>query len=186
MAITRINLLPWREEKRKRQNIEFFIIIGATAVVSFLVAMSVSMGYQGKVDFQNERNDYLKSEISVLEDKIKKIEELEKQKKDLLARMNVIEARQKSRPEVVHLFESLISMLPDGVWLADFSQQDDNLSINGFAESNARVSALMRNIEEAEWLQAPRLITITADGSKEASFKMTLQQDSPKDEQDKK
>lgn len=185
MAQTRINLLPWREEQRKRQNIEFYIVIGAVAVVALLIALGVSMYYQSGIDFQNERNQYLNSEISILNDKIKKIRELENEKEALLARMRVIQDRQSSRPEVVHLFESLVEMLPDGVWLANVTQNGSNLDVNGYAESNARVSALMRNIDDAVWLKDPRLITITAPGGGNASFTMKLQQDSPDASKDK-
>lgn len=185
MSAVRINLLPWREERRKRQNIEFGILAGATALIAALIALGVSMFFQGKVDHQDARNQYLESEIRVLDTKLKKIKELEKTKKDLLARMNIIEERQSSRSEIVHLFEEILLALPDGVWIKGIKQTGSKVSLDGFAESNARVSAFMRNLDESEWIKLPELISIdseNAQGSAKATFRLVFDQESPSNE----
>lgn len=188
MSTARINLLPWREERRKRQNIEFGVLAGAAAVLAVLAALGVSMFFQSKVDYQNARNQYLESEISVLDTKLKKIKELEKTKKDLLARMRVIEERQSSRSEIVHLFEEVLLALPDGVWIKGLQQTGSKVNITGYAESNARVSAFMRNLDESEWIKLPDLISINSadDESAKAEFRLDFEQESPNDEKDTK
>lgn len=187
MSTPRINLLPWREERRKRQNIEFWTIAGATAILAALIALGVSMFFQSKVDYQNARNEYLKSEIVVLDSKLKKIRELEKKKKDLEARMNVVEQLQGNRSEVVHLFEEILTALPDGVWLKSISQTQTKVNMSGFAESNARVSAYMRNLNESPWIKLPDLISISSASelSAKTEFNLDFSQESPKDKKDK-
>lgn len=180
MSTVRINLLPWREERRKRQNIELGILAGAATVLAMLVAFAVSMFFQNKVDYQDSRNQFLQSEIAVLENKVKKIKELEKTKRDLLARMRVIEERQSSRSEIVHLFEEILLALPDGVWVKSIKQSGNRVGLSGYAESNARVSAFMRNLDESEWIKLPDLISIDSanEGSAKAEFKLDFVQES--------
>lgn len=187
MSTVRINLLPWREERRKRQNIEFWTIAGAIAILAALIALGVSMFFQSKVDYQNARNQYLESEIVVLDSKLKKIKELEKKKKDLEARMKVIEKLQGNRSEVVHLFQEILTALPDGVWLKSMTQTDSKVNISGFAESNARVSAFMRNLDESAWIKLPDLISISSANElpAKAEFNLDFAQESPKNNEDK-
>jgi len=111
----------------------------------------------GLIDNQNQRNAFLKTQIAVLDQRIGRIKELEKMKADLLARMNVIQELQRSRPESVHLMDELVRSLPDGVYLKSFTQKGRSLDMAGVAQSNARVSDYMRNIDASDWLTAPRL-----------------------------
>ena len=178
---TRINLLPWREEERKRQNIEFGIMAGAAAAMTLLIVAAVYMFFDDRISYQEQRNTFLKNEISVLDAKLETIKGLTEKKQDLLDRMNVIQELQGSRPETVHLFEQIVKTIPDGIWLKKVAQQGRLLTIDGATESNARVSAYMRNLDESEWLKNPRLVTIKKGRSgKEADFQLSLEQASPR------
>jgi type IV pilus assembly protein PilN len=158
--MTRINLLPWREELRKQKQRDFFVIAAAAVVFTLGIMFLVHLIYAGKIEYQNARNAYLESEIVALDKKIKEIESLEKEKASLLARMNIIQRLQSSRPQVVHTFDELVTTLPDGVYLTSIVNQGDNLTLNGVAQSNARVSSYMRSIEGSEWLSNPKLTII--------------------------
>lgn len=188
MSTVRINLLPWREERRKRQNIEFGVMAGAAAVLAALIALGVSVFFQGKVDYQNARNHYLESEIVVLNTKLKKIKELEKKRNDLEARMDVIDKLQSNRSVIVHLFQEILTALPDGVWLKNIKQTPQRVNISGFAESNARVSAFMRNLDDSLWIKLPNLISInaTSEQSAKAEFNLDFAQETPSNEDSKK
>jgi type IV pilus assembly protein PilN len=155
--MAKINLLPWREELRKQKQREFIISTGGGAVVAGLFVLLAHFHIDGLIDNQNQRNAFLQTQIEVLDQRIGRIKELEKMKADLLARMNVIQELQRSRPESVHLMDELVRSLPDGVYLKTFIQKDRSLEMNGVAQSNARVSDYMRNIDASEWLTAPRL-----------------------------
>lgn len=153
----RINLLPWRAAERKARQKQFGvwtgIAIGAAAVVTGLVYLSV----QGAIASQNEKNALLDREIEKLDAQITEILGLEAQRARMKARMEVIEKLQRSRPEVVHLFDQLARTLPDGVYLTSVKQTDKRLEIKGVAQSSTRVSALMRNIDASEWMENPDL-----------------------------
>jgi type IV pilus assembly protein PilN len=155
--MAKINLLPWREELRKQKQREFIISSGGGAVVAALFVLLAHFHIDGLIENQNQRNAFLQAQIEVLDQRIGRIKELEKMKADLLARMNVIQELQRSRPESVHLMDELVRTLPDGVYLKTFTQKDRSLEMNGVAQSNARVSDYMRNIDASEWLTAPRL-----------------------------
>jgi type IV pilus assembly protein PilN len=152
-----INLLPWREELRKQRQKEF----GTMAVLGVVFAAAiwglVHMQMENRIDAQNQRNAYLEQQIKVLDDKIAKIQELEKTRANLLARMNIIQQLQSSRPESVHLMDQLVQTLPDGVYLTSIKQTGTALTLVGMAQSNARVSAYMRNIDSSEWMTGPKL-----------------------------
>lgn len=155
--MTRINLLPWREQLRKQRQREFGIMLGGGVVLSLLVMLASHLWIGGRIDNQNQRNRLLDREIAVLDEKIREIKELEKTRTSLLARMNVIQQLQSSRPQIVHLFDELTKTLPDGVFLAKVEQKGARLAMEGRAQSNARVSAYMRNIDASEWLHKPSL-----------------------------
>ena len=159
--MARINLLPWRENLRKKRQRDF----GIAALVSVLVVAVACAGahfyIEGMIKHQEKRNGFLKREIAEMDKKIKEIEELEKTKAKLIARMNVIQELQGSRPQIVHLFDELVETIPDGTFLTKLEQQGSSLSMDGRAQSNARVSAYMRNIETSEWLGNPSLKVIS-------------------------
>jgi type IV pilus assembly protein PilN len=155
-----INLLPWRAERRKQKQQEFFSITALALLSTAAILLFVHFQISGSIDYQGQRNEYLKSEVALLEQKIKEIEDLEIRKKRLIAKMEVIQQLQLSRPEVVHLFDELARTIPEGVQLKEFTQADKLLTINGVAQSNARVSVYMRNLEFSPWLQDPILTGI--------------------------
>jgi type IV pilus assembly protein PilN len=153
----RINLLPWREELREQRRNQFYAAmagaVGAAAAAVFLGVLVMN----SVISHQLSRNQVLKEEMSLLDRKIEEIKDLESKKDRLVARMQIIEQLQQSRPEVVHLFEELVRTLPDGVYLTEVKQSGTSLSIEGAAESNTRVSAFMRNIDKSGWLTGPDL-----------------------------
>lgn len=152
-----INLLPWREELRTRRRNQFFVGLGGALVVAGLAVLASNLVMEGIIGNQQERNDLLKAEIAVLDKRIEEILELEASKERLLARMEIIEQLQRSRPEIVHVFDELVRAVPDGVRLTAIKQTSRRLEIRGDAESNTRVSALMRNIDKSAWLTKPDL-----------------------------
>jgi len=162
----RINLLPWRDELRTERRNQFFIALGAAAGFAALIILIGNLTFSSIIGYQQDRNRLLQSEIDLLNIKIKEILDLEAQKGRLLARMEIIEQLQRSRPGIVHVFEDLVTTLPDGVYLKEIKQDGSRVEIIGSAESNTRVSALMRNIDEADWLSSPDLevVEVKTDG----------------------
>jgi len=159
-----INLLPWREELRREQQRQFLTILVLSVILMGLIILAVHLRLAGMIDHQESRNQYLQSEINKVEKQIKEINQLEKDKARLLARMDVIQQLQRNRPEVVHLFDEIARIIPDGIHLDSLKQSNDKLVLNGVAQSNARVSAFMRNIESSDWLTDPRLEVIQKKG----------------------
>ena len=155
--MAKINLLPWREELRKQKQREFASMSGGSAIIAGLIVLLAHFHVDGLIDNQNQRNTFLESEIDILDQRIVRIKELERMKANLLARMNVIQELQRSRPESVHLMDEMVRTLPDGVYLDKFTQKGKDLTMAGVAQSNARVSDYMRNIDSSEWLTGPSL-----------------------------
>jgi type IV pilus assembly protein PilN len=186
--MAKINLLPWREELRKQKQREFAISAGGGALVAALIVLLAHFHVNGLIDIQNQRNAFLKAQIAVLDQRIVRIKELEKMKADLLARMNVIQELQRSRPESVHLMDELVRSLPDGVYLKTFQQKGKSLEMAGVAQSNARVSDYMRNIDASEWLTAPHLDlikTTEVNRTRVANFNLRGKQKTQKPQDDK-
>lgn len=181
----RINLLPWREELRAERQKQFMVLLGLTVGLGAAVIFAANLHVQQLVQHQESRNTYLRNEIKAVDKKIAEIKELQSTKQRLIARMQVIEQLQKSRPQIVHLFDELVRTLPNGVHLNSVVQKGSNLEMKGVAESSARVSAYMRNIESSPWLKDPRLgrIETREEGRVRRSlFTLTAQQESPTDE----
>ena len=158
----RVNLLPHREEKRKARRQQFFALGGLVCV---LAALIVFLGYTvigGYISSQEEKNDFLKKEIAVLDKQLEEIKRLKEQTQALLARKQVIESLQRDRAEAVRLLSELTKQMPEGVYLKSMKQEGQKVSIGGYAQSNARVSTLMRNLEASPWLEKPNLIEIKA------------------------
>ena len=175
----RINLLPWREEQRKLRQKQFAIAAAASVGVAALFVWVVNLVFAGKIDYQNDRNRRLENEIAQIKRSITEIEDLEQQKDRLLARMEIIEELQTSRPEVVHLFQELVGVVPDGVYLTNIGQQERNLELKGLAQSSTRVSALMRNIDSSPWLTDPQLDkieTVVVNGAEQFRFELRAKQ----------
>jgi type IV pilus assembly protein PilN len=174
-----INLLPWREELRKQRQKEFGVLAGLSAVLAAAIVLLVHLQMVGRIDGQNQRNQFLDDQILILDKKIAKIKDLEKTKANLLARMNIIQQLQSSRPESVHLMDELVRTLPDGVYLTRINQKGQGLTMAGVAQSNARVSAYMRNIDQSEWMGGPKLDFIQTkedDGRRVAEFTLRASQ----------
>lgn len=170
----RINLLPWREAERKRRRQEFIFGAVGAVLVAGLLTLVVNWQFDSAINQQNARNRVLKNEIASLDQQITEILGLEQQKQRLLARMEVIEQLQRSRPEVVHLFDQLVRTLPEGVYLTSVKQTDKRIQLNGVAQSSTRVSTYMRNIDGSEWLADPALEVVETKGAANAGAQFTL------------
>ena len=162
--MARINLLPWRAERRKLRQKDFLGMLGLAVAAGVLASFLVVSWYNSRIGNQNARNEYLKGEIAKVDVQIKEIEELDKKKGKLLARKEVIEQLQANRSQMVHLFDSLVRTIPDGVVLTSLKQDGDKLTLEGRSQSNARVSTYMRNLEGAGWMTKPDLSIIEATG----------------------
>jgi type IV pilus assembly protein PilN len=158
--MARINLLPWREAERKERQKEFGLMVLGGVLAAALVVFGAHQLIQSQISAQNSRNAFLEKEIKSVEKEIREIENLDKTKQNLLARMNIIQELQSSRPQVVHLFDEVVTTLPDGVFLDEIQQRGNRVTFSGQAQSNARVSSMMRNIDDSEWLEKPALVYI--------------------------
>lgn len=168
-----INLLPWREAERHKRQRDFGVAMGGSVVAGIAVVILTVFAFSQMISAQNGRNSRLTVEIAELEKSILEIDGLERQKERLLARMEIIEQLQKSRPEIVHLFDELVRKLPEGVYLTGLKQVGTRVELRGVAQSSTRVSALMRQIDSSVWLTDPeveRVETRTAGSSRQAEF----------------
>ena len=174
-----INLLPWREAERQKRQRDFGMAMGGAVIAAIALIMLTMLAYSQMLSTQNARNDRLKAEIIELEKSIEEIDGLERQKERLLARMEIIEQLQQSRPEIVHLFDEVARQLPEGVYLTGMKQTGSRVEIRGVAQSSTRVSALMRQIDASEWLSDPeveRVETTQAGSSRQSEFVVYLKQ----------
>lgn len=163
--MAKINLLPWRAERRKVRQKEFYGMLGAAAGIAVLLAFGIMKFYDAKIDNQNARNTRLQTEIKQLDAAIKEIAALDKKKAELLARKAVIEQLQANRSQMVHLFDELVRTIPDGVRLNAIQQNGEELTLTGVAQSNARVASYMRALEGSGWMASPDVSVIEAKGS---------------------
>jgi type IV pilus assembly protein PilN len=172
-----INLLPWRREQRKRRQKQFVYGSVGAVLLALLITLVSHFWVSSMIDAQEQRNNLLRREITLLDKKIEEIVALEEQKARMLARMEVIEKLQRSRPQVVQLFDQVVRTLPDGVYLTSVKQTDRKLEIVGVAQSSTRVSAFMRNIDASDTLSAPELKVIQTrkDNAPGAEFTLFAQ-----------
>ena len=170
--MARINLLPWRAERRKQREREFYMMLAASAVAA-LIAVAAAYGWMdARIENQNQRNAYLTNEIKALDKQIEEINELDKTKSQLLTRKQIIEQLQSNRSQMVHLFDEMVKTIPDGVRLTTMKQAGDVLTLEGVAESNARVASYMRNIDNSPWMGRTDLRKIeNKSGAKEVDKK---------------
>ncbi|QWP76754.1 PilN domain-containing protein [Lysobacter sp. K5869] len=187
--MARINLLPWRAERRKARQKEFGAMLGLSALAAAALSVLIVFYYSNEISGQQKRNDFLDGQIVEVDKKIKEIEELDKKKSKLLARKEVIEKLQSNRSQMVHLFDSLVRTIPDGAVLTAIKQDAETLTLEGRAQSNARVSTYMRTLETSGWMTKPDLTIIEAkDGGGKGlpyEFKLTVKlanPNAPKDE----
>ena len=172
-----INLLPWREERRQQQTKEFYILLGISAGLALLIFGLAYYYFDQSIKFQNQRNTFLSSEISKLDEQIKEIDKLEAKKASLIARQQVIEELQASRTQTVHLFDQLVKTVPNGVFLEKFTQQGTTISMEGYSQSHSRVSDYMRRLDQSEWFTKVELDYIKADNTlstHEQKFKLSV------------
>ena len=182
MIMTRINLLPWREEMRQELKKQFAMMAVMTALLAGAIFGLIHFQMQSKIDYQLSRNRFMQNEISKLDEEIKEISELQKVRRSLVERMEVIQDLQGSRPSIVHLFTEIVSTVPNGVYLKSLGQTGANLLVNGEAESNARVSTYMRNLQASDWLKDPNLTVIEIEDktvNRISTFTLTVKQTSP-------
>lgn len=177
--MARINLLPWREVERKRRQHEFAGITVAALAVTLVLGVAVHLVMGKLISNQDDRNQFLRHQISLLDEQIREIRDLEKTRARLLARMDVIQQLQVSRPEIVHLFDELVIDIPEGVYLTKVIQSGNSIVVDGLAQSNARVSAFMRNIEASKWIGNPSLNVINKAGAGMSRFKLRFKQLKP-------
>ena len=184
--MARINLLPWRAERRKQRQREFQGMLGLAALAGVLLSFLVWFYFTQQISGQHERNSFLQAEIAKVKLQNEEIKELDAKKDRLLARKKVIEELQANRSQMVHLFDSLVRTIPDGVTLNNIKQEGEILTLQGSAQSNARVSAYMRNLEVSGWMTKPDLSIIEVKEGNDKNMpyifnlKVTLVQ--PKDE----
>ena len=158
--MTKINLLPWREDRRKQKQKDFINAIELSALIGVLVVGLIHTSIQGLKAYQGQRNQLLQNEIILLDKKIIEIKDIETKKKQLQEKINLIQQLQESRPEAVHLFDEIPKITPDGIFITKFTQTGAELIFEGKSESNARISNFMRAIEASLWLQKPTLSVI--------------------------
>jgi type IV pilus assembly protein PilN len=153
--MVKINLLPWREERRQQLTKEFYVLLGIGAAIAAAIVGAIFWMYSQNIDFQKQRNNKIKAEIAKLDEQIKEIEGFEKERDGLLARKKVIEELQANRTQMVHLFDEIVKTIPNGVFLKSIKQNGNTITYEGFAQSNSRVAAYMKKLEASEWFKAP-------------------------------
>ncbi len=180
----RINLLPHRAEKRRARQIQFIALSVISVVLAALLVGSVQVAISSQISYQERRNTYLKQETVVLDKQIEEIKKLREQTQALLARKNVVEGLQSTRSDVVHLLDQMLRILPDGVYLKTLKQTGNKINLAGYAQSNARISTLMRAIEDSPWLDTPALVEIhasSAGGARISEFTLNFNLTKPQD-----
>ena len=185
--MARINLLPWREQLREERKQRFLVALGGTLVIAAGLVFLGGQYFNGAIEQQDARNEFIKKEIAVLDARIQEISELRTRRQQLLERMKIIQDLQGNRPIIGRVFDQLVRTLPDGVYFTGVKMEGKNIAIVGAAESNNRVSNLMRNLDASEWLTAPNLTevkAVTAGALDQANvFQLTVQQTQPEQEQ---
>lgn len=173
----RINLLPHRAEKRRARQVQFIALSVISVVLGGILVGFVQVAISSQIAYQERRNTYLKQETAILDKQIEEIKKLREQTQALLARKNVVESLQSTRSDVVHLLDQMLRILPDGVYLKTLKQAGSKISVVGYSQSNARISTLMRAVEDSPWLDSPSLVEIhavTAGGSRVSEFSMNF------------
>lgn len=178
--MSRINLLPWREERRAELQKQFYTALALVVIVAGLVWYATHLYHKDLIAVDRYRISYVEKQIAAVDEKIKEIQQIEKERASLLSRMRTIEQLQGNRPLIVRFFDELITSLPEGVSVTRVAQAGNNITIDGLAQSNARVSSFMRNLESSDWLANPDLKIIqqsgTAGDRRVNSFKLTFTQ----------
>lgn len=173
----RINLLPWREGQRKERKLAFLVALGVAVLAAIVTTFAVYLMYDSLISGQQRRNQLLRTQIKLLDKQIEEINSLETEKQRFIARMDVIEKLQRSRPGIVHVFDEIVKTLPDGVYLTGVQQvnagSNKRLKFDGVAQSSTRVSSFMRNIDASEWLRNPELQVVQTGKNPGSQFTLT-------------
>jgi type IV pilus assembly protein PilN len=174
----RINLLPHRESRRRERKLAFLVALGAAAATGVVTSFAAYLLFGSMIESQQHRNDQLRAQIKQLDKQIEEINNLESAKQKFIARMEIIEKLQRSRPEIVHVFEEIVRTLPEGVYLTSVKQTDKKLKFDGIAQSSTRVSTFMRNLDASQWLRNPELevVQTTKGSGPGSSFTLTADQ----------
>ncbi len=185
--MAKINLLPWREERRQQQTKEYYLLLALSAGFALVVFGLAYYYFDQSIKFQNQRNSFLTTEITKLDQQILEIEKLEAKKASLIARQQVIEELQANRTQMVHLFDELVKTIPNGVFLEKITQQGTRISMEGYSQSHSRVSDYMRRLDDSEWFSKIELDYIKADstlGTHEQKFKLSVRLVNPNRKKD--
>ena len=178
--MARINLLPWREALRQERQQKFLVILGISVAIAVGVVFIWDWLLNSAIDAQKARNNYVQTEITSLNRQIKEIKNLKSKKEELLARMKVIQNLQGNRPVIVRMFDELVRVMPDGIYFTGLIVKDGELSLQGVAESNNRISKLMRRLDDSDWFSNPNLTAVKAMKSGGGStFDLTVLQSTP-------
>ena len=184
--MAQINLLPWRDERRQEQKKEFLTILALVVFLGAGLVLLADRVVNSQIDNQNARNEYLKTNIRELDKMVAEIRDLQKKRNQLIERMRVIQELQGNRPIIVRVLDQLVRTIPDGVFYTSLSSDEKTITINGVAESNNRVSSLMRRLDASDWLQNPNLDRVSAAptyGDQATTFNLTVQVQLPQAEE---
>ncbi|MDO3723241.1 PilN domain-containing protein [Marinobacter sp. chi1] len=187
--MTRINLRPWREELRAEKQKQFVVMIFGAAIIAAGLAFLWVSDVDGRIAHQQSRNAYIETAMKQLDKQIKEIEDLKRKRDELLARMQVIQDLQGKRPVIVRVFDEMVRTLPDGLFYTELEKTGDTVEIVGMAESNGRISSLMRRFEESDWFADPSLSNVLEADSKKAGysqFNLSVKQKTPEPEGEEK
>jgi type IV pilus assembly protein PilN len=181
--MARINLLPWREQQREERKKRFLVALAGVLVVGIGAILLADQYFSSAISHQNARNQFIKTEIVQLDARIKEISELKARRKQLLERMKIIQDLQGNRPIIGRIFDQLARTLPDGVYFSEVKMVGQSISISGAAESNNRVSDLLRNLDASDWLESPSLTEVKANSAsgvdQSNTFQLTVRQTQP-------
>ena len=183
--MAKINLRPWREELRAEKQKQFVVMILGAAIIAAGLAFLWKSDMDNRIAYQQSRNAYIETAGKELDKQIKEIENLKRQRDELLARMQVIQDLQGKRPVIVRVFDELVRTLPDGLFFTDLKRSGDQIDIVGMAESNSRISNLMRRCDESDWFANPNLSNVAAADNRRAGysqFNLSVQQKTPEPE----
>jgi len=181
-----INLLPWREARRQERKKQFLIGLGATLAGAELSVLLWGLAVNSQIDSQQSRNQYLRTQIALLDQEVVEIRDLQRKRNQLIERIRVIQALQGNRPVIVRLLDQLVRTVPDGVFYTSLQTKENVVSLEGVAESNNRVSSLMRRLDASDWLENPNLDAVQAApdyGEQATTFKLTVNLQLPQDEE---
>ncbi len=177
-----INLLPWREERRQELKQAFLVVLGLVAGLAAVLVVLVHMAFNGAIEGQQDRNRYMQSQIAELDQQVKEIKELENKKRELLERMKVIQELQGNRPIIVRIFDEMVRTLPDGVFYNELTRKQNLIQLKGIAESNNRISSLMRKVDKSDWFANPNLTAVKAEpnfGEQASAFSLSFNISTP-------